>query len=93
MRRLIDACNLMEHAGRDRLDSRELIFQMIENAPTEDPKAICEEEFTKALREKKEQFRPTERDSDWWYNRKAGIVDGLEIAYETFKELFSEKGE
>ena len=32
--RLIDADELMEHAMRDKLDSRELIFQMIENAPT-----------------------------------------------------------
>ena len=32
--RLIDAVELMEHAGRDRLDSRELIYQMIDNAPT-----------------------------------------------------------
>lgn len=32
--RLIDADELMEHAYRDKLDSRELIAQMIENAPT-----------------------------------------------------------
>ena len=32
--RLIDADELMEHAMRDKLDSRELIWQMIENAPT-----------------------------------------------------------
>jgi len=32
--RLIDADELLEHAGRDRLDSRQLIFEMIENAPT-----------------------------------------------------------
>lgn len=32
--RLIDADELMEHAWRDKLDSRELIVQMIENAPT-----------------------------------------------------------
>ena len=32
--RLIDADELMEHVGRDRLDSRELIYQMIENAQT-----------------------------------------------------------
>ena len=36
--RLIDADELMEHAARERLDSRELIFQMIENAPTLKPK-------------------------------------------------------
>ena len=32
--RLIDADELLEHAGRDRLDSRDLIFKMIEDAPT-----------------------------------------------------------
>lgn len=35
--RLIDADELMEHVGRDRLDSRELIMDMIENAPTVEP--------------------------------------------------------
>lgn len=32
--RLVDADELMEHVWRDKLDSRELIAQMIENAPT-----------------------------------------------------------
>ena len=32
--RLIDATELMEHVYRDELDSRELIAQMINNAPT-----------------------------------------------------------
>ena len=32
--RLIDADELMEHVGRDRLDSRELIMQMVLDAPT-----------------------------------------------------------
>jgi len=32
--RLIDANELLEHVGRDRLDSRELIADMIEKAPT-----------------------------------------------------------
>ena len=32
--RLIDAVELMEHVYRDKLDSRELIAQMINNAPT-----------------------------------------------------------
>ena len=32
--RLIDADELIEHAWRERLDSRELIVQMINNAPT-----------------------------------------------------------
>ena len=32
--RLIDADELMEHINRDRLDSRELIAKMVEDAPT-----------------------------------------------------------
>lgn len=32
--RLIDADELMEHVWRDKLDSRELIAKMINNAPT-----------------------------------------------------------
>lgn len=36
--RLIDADELMENAARERLDSRELIFKMIENAPSLKPK-------------------------------------------------------
>ena len=36
--RLIDADELMEHVNRDRLDSRELIAEMIQNAPTIKPK-------------------------------------------------------
>lgn len=32
--RLIDADELIEHAWRDKLDSRELIAEMIEKAPT-----------------------------------------------------------
>ena len=33
--RLVDADELLEHVWRDKLDSRELIAKMIENAPTE----------------------------------------------------------
>lgn len=36
--RLIDADELIERAYRERLDSRELIAQMIESAPTVEPK-------------------------------------------------------
>ena len=35
--RLIDADELMEHACKDKLDSRDLIVQMIENAQTIEP--------------------------------------------------------
>lgn len=35
--RLIDADELMEHIGRDKLDSREAIMRMVENAQTIQP--------------------------------------------------------
>jgi len=45
--RLIDADELMEHVYRDKLDSRELIAEMVKNAPTahsgEDYRLMCEE--------------------------------------------------
>ena len=87
--RLIDADELIEHAMREKLDSRELILQMIEKAPTINLQQISGEEYRKILRAKKEEVRPNERDSDWWYNRKAGMIDGLEIAFETFMNLGS----
>lgn len=40
--RLIDADELMEHVGRDRLDSRELIMDMVKNAPTVKPASYME---------------------------------------------------
>lgn len=45
--RLIDADELMEHVYRDKLDSRELIADMVNNAPTAtsivEMKKTCEE--------------------------------------------------
>jgi hypothetical protein len=45
--RLIDADALMEHVYRDKLDSRELIADMVKNAPTVtsaiEMKEMCEE--------------------------------------------------
>lgn len=87
--RLIDADELMEHAGRDKLDSRELIMQMIENAPTINPKDICEKQYREVLQKKKELYRPTEHDSDWWYNRNTGIIDGLQMAFEAYVKMMN----
>lgn len=45
--RLIDADELMEHVYRDKLDSRELIEAMVQNAPTvyevDSYRVLCEE--------------------------------------------------
>ncbi len=54
--RPIDADELMEHAGRDKLDSRELIMQMIDNAPTikrKDPIDMSAEDLTEMARKNK----------------------------------------
>ena len=50
--RLIDADALIERAHRERLDSRELIAQMIESAPT-----VAVEEDNVALK----------KELDYWY--------------------------
>lgn len=52
MGRLIDADALIERAWREKLDSRELIVQMIESAPT-----VAVEEDNVAL----------EKELDYWY--------------------------
>ena len=54
--RPIDADELMEHVGRDRLDSRELIEQMIANAPTleqKDPIDMSADDLTDLARKYK----------------------------------------
>ena len=48
--RLIDADELKEHAGRDKLNSRELIFQMIDNAPTVKTTFYTEEDFIRKIK-------------------------------------------
>lgn len=51
--RLIDANELIEHAWRDKLDSRELIVEMIEKAPTvkEIPTSIPLDIFERLLKQ------------------------------------------
>lgn len=90
MRRLVDAYELLDHAGRDKLDSRELIMEMINNSRTIEPKEIVgieNEKYRKALQAKKEECMPHDYDSDWWYNRKIGIVDGLEMAFDIYMRM------
>ena len=70
--RLIDADELMEHVYRDKLDSRELIAEMVENAPTahsgEDYRLMCE-----GLRAMNEQLRVEN-------NRLTGEIKALAFA-------------
>ena len=92
--RLIDADELLKevigiHDGWLRPSKTwQSIEDSIRNAPTITSKEL-EEKYKRLLQLKKEIYKPTEQDSDWWYNRKTGIIDGLEIAFETFTNLRS----
>ena len=56
--RLIDVDELMEHIGRDKLDSREAIMEMVENASTIQLIPVTEESVIQAGYEGKEvRFR------------------------------------
>lgn len=61
--RLIDADELIEHAWRDKLDSRELIAEMIEKAPTikEIPTNIPIDVFEKLISQKPRWIPLTKR--------------------------------
>lgn len=61
--RLIDADELMEHAWRDKLDSRELIAEMIEKAPTikEIPTRIPIDVFEKLISQQPRWIPVSER--------------------------------
>lgn len=61
--RLIDADELIEHAWRDKLDSRELIAEMIEKAPTikEIPTNIPIDVFEKLISQKPRWIPCSER--------------------------------
>lgn len=93
--RLIDADELLKevigiHDGWLRpTKTWQSIEDSIKNAPIINPKELLEEKYKRLLQLKKEIYKPTEQDSDWWYNRKTGIIDGLEIASETFTNLRS----
>ena len=62
--RLIDADELTEHAYRDRLDSRELIANMIKRAPT-----VCDiEQIRKEFKNEAEMYKVIDRQiSGIWY--------------------------
>ena len=62
MARLIDADGLIERAYRERLDSRELIAQMIESAPT-----VAVEDDYVALK----------KELDYWYKLAKSYEDTI----------------
>ena len=68
--RLIDADELIEHTWRDKLDSRELIVEMIERAPTikEIPTKIPIEVFEKLISLEPKVGYWTEHPHEWGDN-------------------------
>jgi len=88
--RLIDADELMEHVWRDKLDSRELIAKMVENAPTEtvtefaDRCKECEARYGKLLKQKSDKWIPISEDlleDGKWYL----FTDGKNMSVERYK--------
>jgi len=74
--RLIDADELMEHVYRDKLDSRELIAEMVENAPTiKDFRLVCE-------RYRKENDRLKGEIKALAFAVRCNGVSGNEVCYE-----------
>ncbi len=99
--RLIDADELIEHAYRDKLDSRKLIADMINNAPTvkEIPVKVPLDLVIKALeqRSKKDKYEYHIDHTDCiWYGNDSGCPvtcsqyrdgwnDAMEYIYENGK--------
>lgn len=85
--RLIDADELMEHVYRDKLDSRELIADMVNNAPTvpdvAETKKVCEElkANIEYLNRKNERMRGEIK--ALVFAVRCGGVSGNEVTYET----------
>lgn len=85
--RLIDADELMEHVYRDKLDSRELIADMIKSAPT----VTSAVEMEKKYEELKAHIEYLSRQNDSMKGEikalvfavRCGGVSGNEVRYET----------
>jgi hypothetical protein len=81
--RLIDADELMEHVYRDKLDSRELIAEMVKNAPTiEDFRLVCEELNEGIERYRKENDRLKGEIKALAFAVRCNVVRGNEVRYE-----------
>ena len=75
--RLIDADELMKHVWRDKLDSRELIAKMVDNAPTveEIPTKIPIGIFEKLVsQEPKTRYC---KDCKWWKDSDGAFRRGI----------------
>lgn len=85
--RLIDADEVMEHVYRDKLDSRELIAKMIEDAPTvykeNEMKMMCEElkAHVEYLRRQNDSMKGEIKALA--FAVRCNGISGNEVAYET----------
>ena len=85
--RLIDADELMEHVYRDKLDSRELIADMVNNAPT----VPNDDEMGKMCEELKAHIEYINRQNERMKGEikalvfavRCGGISGNEVRYET----------
>ena len=87
MGRMIDADELMEHVYRDRLDSRELIAEMIQNAPTvkQDNKmeVMCEDLKAHIEYLKRQNDSMKGEIKALTFAVRCGGISGREVTYET----------
>lgn len=92
--RLIDADELIEHAWRDKLDSRELIAEMIEKAPTikEIPTRISISMYEELISQKVilDKVKDEIKKQDKWLAQAGYNAYNVDIAFNSIKRVISE---
>lgn len=81
--RLIDADELMEHVYRDKLDSKELIAEMVKNVPTIEDFDVMREELKAAIEHyRRENDRLKGEIKALAFAVRCNGVSGNEVSYE-----------
>lgn len=95
--RLIDADELIEHAWRDKLDSRELIAEMIEKAPTikEIPTKIPIGVYEKLISQEPvlDKVKDEIEKQDKWLSQAGYNAYNVDIALNSIKRVIAESEE
>ena len=95
--RLIDADELIEHAWRDKLDSRELIAEMIEKAPTikEIPTKIPIGVYEKLISQEPvlDKVKDEIEKQDKWLAQAGYTAYNVDIALNSIKRVIAESEE
>lgn len=95
--RLIDADELIEHAWRDKLDSRELIAEMIEKAPTikEIPTKIPIGVYEKLISQEPvlDKIKTEIDNQDKWLAQAGYTAYNVDIAFNSIKRVIAESEE